>query len=72
MPLRELVDKSLEEKLLLQLNKNRQYKKLIEQKKMAVGLVDLRDPLNVKYARVNGNVMMYAASLPKNCSAIGC
>ncbi|MCB0822341.1 MAG: serine hydrolase [Bacteroidales bacterium] len=65
MPLRELVDKSLEEKLLLQLNKNRQYKKLIEQKKMAVGLVDLRDPLNVKYARVNGNVMMYAASLPK-------
>lgn len=32
---------------------------------MAVGLVDLRDPLNVKYARVNGNVMMYAASLPK-------
>lgn len=32
---------------------------------MAIGLVDLSDPLNVKFARVNGNVMMYAASLPK-------
>jgi beta-lactamase class A len=51
--------------LIAQLNQNKKWKRLIEQKKMAVGLVDLRDPLNVKYARVNGNVMMYAASLPK-------
>lgn len=64
-PLRELVNVQLEEKLKAQLFLNRKYKRLIEQKKMAVGLVDLREPLNVKYARVNGNVMMYAASLPK-------
>ncbi len=32
---------------------------------MAVGLVDLSDPSNVLFARVNGNHMMYAASLPK-------
>ena len=32
---------------------------------MAIGVVDLSDPYNVKYARLNGNVMMYAASLPK-------
>ena len=47
-PLRELVDETLEARLIAQLNKNRQYKRLMEQKKMAVGLVDLRDPLHVK------------------------
>ena len=32
---------------------------------MAVGLVLLNDTSNIKYARVNGNDIMYAASLPK-------
>ena len=32
---------------------------------MSVGLVDLRDLDNVKFAQINGNNMMYAASLPK-------
>ena len=32
---------------------------------MSVGIVDLYDPENVKFARINGNHMMYAASLPK-------
>ncbi|MEZ5197557.1 MAG: serine hydrolase [Bacteroidales bacterium] len=64
-PLRDLIDVSLQNKLIDELNKNKKWKRLMDQKKMAVGLVDLRDPSNVKYARVNGNVMMYAASLPK-------
>lgn len=64
-PLRSLVNLPFEDKLKTELYKNKKWKRLIEQKKMAVGLVDLRDPLNAKYARVNGNVMMYAASLPK-------
>lgn len=64
-PLRSLIDIPLQEKLMAGMNKNKKWKKLIDQKKMAVGLVDLRDPVNPKYARVNGNVMMYAASLPK-------
>ncbi len=64
-PLRNLVDLELQTNLITVLNNNKKWKRLIEQKKMAVGLVDLRDPFNVKYARVNGNVMMYAASLPK-------
>lgn len=64
-PLRSLVDTSFQALLIKRLNQNKKWKRLIEQKKMAVGLVDLRDPLNAKYARVNGNVMMYAASLPK-------
>jgi len=64
-PLRSLIDTPFQQKLIAELNQKKKWKRLIEQKKMAVGLVDLRDPLNVKYARVNGNVMMYAASLPK-------
>ncbi|MEJ1223717.1 serine hydrolase [Sediminicola sp. 1XM1-17] len=48
-----------------QLMSNPHWKRLIEQKKMAVGIVDLNDPNNAKFARVNGNYMMYAASLPK-------
>jgi beta-lactamase class A len=55
----------MQEKLIVELNKHGKWKRLINQKRMAVGLVDMRDPKNVKYARVNGNVMMYAASLPK-------
>jgi beta-lactamase class A len=47
------------------INNNPKWKKLIVQKKMAVGVVDLSDPYHARYARLNGNVMMYAASLPK-------
>jgi beta-lactamase class A len=32
---------------------------------MSVGLVDLSDPADVRFASVNGDLMMYAASLPK-------
>ena len=37
----------------------------MRKKKMAVGIVDIGDPEAVRFARVNGSVMMYAASLPK-------
>ncbi|MFC2102571.1 serine hydrolase [Bacteroidota bacterium] len=63
--LRTLVDDKLQQELIRKLNKKPKWARLINQKKMAIGLVDLRDAYNVKYARVNGNVMMYAASLPK-------
>ena len=32
---------------------------------MAVGLVDLSNPTAPRFAQVNGNTMMYGASLPK-------
>src|SRR6185295_3417128 len=32
---------------------------------MSVGLVDIRDPAAPRYAAINGDTMMYAASLPK-------
>lgn len=64
-PLRMLLDSSLQANLEKELLLNSKWSQLIAQKKMAVGLVDLRDPENVRFARINGNHMMYAASLPK-------
>lgn len=64
-PLRSLIDEELQNSLIVALSANQKWKKLIAQKKMAVGLVDLRDLRDIKFARINGNNMMYAASLPK-------
>lgn len=64
-PLRQYVDRDFENTLMRRLNANQKWKRLISQKQMSVGLVDLRDIDNIKFARVNGNEMMYAASLPK-------
>lgn len=65
VPLRTLVDSDLQKNLEAELNLKPRWKALIKKKKMAVGLVDLSDPDNIRFARVNGNEMMYAASLPK-------
>lgn len=48
-----------------EISANEEWSQLVEQKKMAVSLVDLRDPCDVKFASINGDHMMYAASLPK-------
>ncbi len=64
-PLRELLDDELQKNLEAEINKRTKWKKLIAQKKMAIGIVDLSDPNKVRFARLNGNYMMYAASLPK-------
>jgi beta-lactamase class A len=64
-PLRQLVDKNLQKELEKKLKSNKRWAKLIGKKKMAVGLVDISDSSNIRFARVNGDVMMYAASLPK-------
>jgi len=63
--LRTLVDKTLQSDIEKELFKNTKWKSLIKQKKMAVGIVDLRNTSQPKFARINGNHMMYAASLPK-------
>tara|TARA_R110000796_G_scaffold35017_3_gene90073 strand:+ start:33905 stop:34822 length:918 start_codon:yes stop_codon:yes gene_type:complete len=60
-----LLNKSLQTSLERELKSNPQWKKLIQEKKMAVGVVDLSDPNFTRFARINGNYMMYAASLPK-------
>jgi beta-lactamase class A len=65
IPLRQLIDSTLQKRLEVQINKNPKWKKLVASKKMAIGIVDLTDENNIRFARINGNHMMYAASLPK-------
>ncbi len=64
-PLREAVDPALQAKLEAALSANRGWNRLIGREEMAVALVDITDPANPRFARVNGNSMIYAASLPK-------
>ena len=47
------------------MKQNEFWRYLIEEKKMAVGVVDLSDLEAARFAGVNGETMMYAASLPK-------
>ncbi|SCY40188.1 beta-lactamase class A [Nonlabens sp. Hel1_33_55] len=56
---------TLQLNLKAQLMANSNWRKLIQQKRMSVSLVDLNDAENIKYASINGSNMMYAASLPK-------
>ena len=65
LPLRNLEDADLQANLAKKLSANPKWKQLIASKRLAVGLVDLADPYNIRYASVNGDEMMYAASLPK-------
>lgn len=64
-PLRALTDADFQKKLEKRLNKKSNWSRLIKQQKMAVGVVDLSDPDHIRFARVNGGTMIYAASLPK-------
>ena len=64
-PLKTLVHSSLQLNLENELNLNPKWKSLINQNKMAVGIIDLSNPKLAKYANINGSHMMYAASLPK-------
>ena len=64
-PLRQLLNHDLQRELEKQLKINKKWERLIAKGKMAIGLVDISDSSRVKFARINGDVMMYAASLPK-------
>lgn len=58
-------DAGLQLALQDQINANPHWKNLIAQKRMSISLVDMTDENNIKYAQINGDNMMYAASLPK-------
>ncbi len=64
-PLDQTMDRSLQNRLKNRLRENNLWQSLIKKEKMAVGLVDLAYPDSPRFACVNGNTMMYAASLPK-------
>lgn len=64
-PISDIKDANLQKVLEEQINSNKTWKRLIKNKKMAIGIVDLSDSTQFKYAGMNDNFMMYAASLPK-------
>jgi len=60
-----LKDDLLNKELLAEISKNTLWKAMIQNKKLSIGIVDLNNLNNIKYAGINDNHMMYAASLPK-------
>lgn len=69
-PLYSRVNPSLQADMEKRLNANPEWARLIRSKKLAIGLVDLSGE-QPRFARVNGNQMMYAASLPKIAILLG-
>lgn len=63
-PLYDSVDPELQKQLEERLKQKPEWARLIRNKKMAIAVVDLSGD-EPRFARVNGNHMMYAASLPK-------
>ncbi len=64
-PIQEIEDPYLQSVLEKEINSNETWKRLIKGKQMSVAIVDLSDSTNFRYAGMNDNFMMYAASLPK-------
>jgi|WetSurMetagenome_2_1015567.scaffolds.fasta_scaffold26515_3 beta-lactamase class A len=64
-PLSAHEDASLEDRLAQALKRNSLWQALISEEKMAVGVVDLTDPVAPRFAQINGGIMMYAGSLAK-------
>lgn len=58
-------DSALQAAMVEALRKHASWKKLADKGRLALGLVDLSDLQRPRYAAVNGEEMMYAASLPK-------
>jgi beta-lactamase class A len=69
-PLYERVNPALQAAMEKRLNANPEWARLIRNKKMAIGLVDMNGG-EPRFARINGNQMMYAASLPKIAILLG-
>ena len=49
--LRSRIDTNFQKRLVEKLNKNKLWRKLILEKKMCIGVIDLRNPQNIKYHR---------------------
>lgn len=64
-PLMDCANVDLQKSLDLAISKRPDWQALIANNKMAVGVVDMKDLNNIKYAAINGSLMLYAASLPK-------
>ena len=66
IPLYETVDAELQAALEARIAQQPAWQRLVTRRRLAIGVVDLgRHDATPKFARINGNQMMYAASLPK-------
>ncbi len=64
-PLEDLRDQDLQNKLETILHSSNRWVELSKNKSLSIGIVDMQDPMHSHFASINGNNMMYAASLPK-------
>lgn len=68
--LRRSIDKEMQKKLRM-IIRNIGYHKVVKKKKLAIVVVDVTDVYHPKMAVVNGDLMIYAASLPKIAILLG-
>lgn len=64
-PLNELHDQELQKKLDKVLFSDQRWVTLSKNKSLSIGIVDMQNPMHSRVAAINGDNMMYAASLPK-------
>lgn len=64
-PLTDLQDAELQSKLETILHSNSRWVELSKNKSLSIGIVDMEDPIHSRFAAINPNNMVYAASLPK-------
>jgi beta-lactamase class A len=63
--LEDLQSQELQEKLEAILRSNKHWAALAGKKALSIGIVDMHDPMNSRFAAINPDNMVYAASLPK-------
>lgn len=63
--LRDSGDPGLQQRLRRAVRAKAAWRKLADRERLGVALVDISDIANPRFASVNGDTMMYAASLPK-------
>src|SRR4029078_1707025 len=63
--LETLHDQDLQTKLEAILHSNQHWVALSKSNSLSIGIVDMQDPMHSRFASINENNMVYAASLPK-------
>ncbi len=63
-PVYELVDPDLQAALEARIASNPEWRELVKRKRLAIAVIDMGGEVD-RFARINGNQMMYSASLPK-------
>ena len=64
-PLEQCQDQGLQAKLEAIIHSNRHWVELAKNKTLNIGIVDMQNPMQSRFAAINANNMIYAASLPK-------